>query len=98
MFVGFFVLFCFLSLGSVKRFFKGKSLSLNVTRLVVNHRLLEGSILYLRVHGVGRTRQITREKPRCRHFMGYLYRLAARDLLYEPFHLPPLCYTGWNGK
>ena len=31
-------------------------------------------------------------KTRCRHFMGYYFRLAARGLLYAPFHRQ--CSTG----
>ena len=45
-----------------------------------------------------RTIQIAREETRCRHYMGYSFRLAARVLLYAPslrqdsrYH--GLCYT-----
>ena len=42
--------------------------------------------------------QIAREETHCRHYTGYYYRLAARDLLYAPSHLQDstyhgLCYT-----
>ena len=44
------------------------------------------------------TTQMPREKTCCRHFMGYSFRLAARNLLYAPCHRQDsiyhgLCYT-----
>ena len=46
--------------------------------------------------------QIAREETRCRH-MGYCFRLAAKVLLYAPFHRQDstyhgLCYTSREGR
>ena len=45
-----------------------------------------------------RTIQIARKETRCRHYMGYSFRLSARVLLYAPSHRQDstyhgLCYT-----
>ena len=32
------------------------------------------------------TDNLVREETRCHHFMGYSFRLAARDVLYAPSH------------
>ena len=38
--------------------------------------------------------QIAREETRCRHYMGYTFRLAARVLLYAPSHRKDSTYHG----
>ena len=48
---------------------------------------------YLRLYGV-RTTQIAREETRYRHYMSCSFRLAARVLLYTPFHRQDSTYNG----
>ena len=44
-----------------------------------------------------RTTDIAKEETRCRNYMDYSFRLAARDLLYAPSHRQSRS-TGWNEK
>ena len=41
-----------------------------------------------------RTTHIAKEETRCRHYMGYSFRLAARVLLYAPSHRQDNTYHG----
>ena len=53
---------------------------------------------YLRLHGVGHMvkdhSDNEREETRCRHYVGYSFRLAARVLLYAVFHRQDSRYHG----
>ena len=42
------------------------------------------NIFYMASYIWQRTIQIAREETRCRHYMGYSFRLAAEGLLYAP--------------
>ena len=47
------------------------------------------SSFYLRLYGVGhrvKDHSDSRRETRCRHYMSYSFRLAARDFLYAPSH------------
>ena len=46
-------------------------------------------IFYLRLYG-----EIATVETHCRHYIGYTFRLAARDLLYAPFHRHDSTYHG----
>ena len=65
----------------------------------LKEKIKEGNVLFnyalntllftVRLYGVGYTvhdNETAREKTRCHHYMGYSFRLAARNLLYAPSH------------